>query len=143
MYSKMKNILILLFFPLFLFSQSKGSSFIEIKNPPIIEIDERLYDVTSNLGWKVETGWKTVCNGKDTSCTDHQWLNLNKEVGDFMTKSCKIGYATCDMLQECKACVKCKRMETQLTFIGQGLNPFVWETTLVIYKQIIETSDKK
>lgn len=93
--------------------------------------------------WKVETGWKTVCDGKNISCIDHQWLNVSEQAGDYNTNKFEIGLSKGDMLQECRVCTKCKRVETQLTFIGNGTNPFVWEATLMIYKQILETSNKK
>ena len=89
-------------------------------------------------GWMVETGWKTTCNGNDVFCADHQWLNINEQTGNYNTINFQIGLSKGDILQECKVCVKCKRIETRLTFMGSGTNPFIWETTRFIYKQLIE-----
>ena len=88
--------------------------------------------------WMIETGWKALNKGRTDNCQDHNWLNASEQTGDYNTTKFEIGLSKGDMLQECRICVKCKRMETQLTFMGTGTNPFIWEATQSIYQQLLD-----
>lgn len=88
--------------------------------------------------WLVETAWKPLNKGRIDNCQEHNWLNASEKAGNYNTTKFEIGLSKGDMLQECRICVKCKRLETQLTFMGTGTNPFIWEVTQSIYQQLLD-----
>jgi len=97
---------------------------------PCINLIESINNLKDkNTGWKVETGWNMLTSGNNGLC-EHKWISPEALIGDYNTKKFQIDNASGDMLQESRICERCYRMESKLIFLGQGDNPFIWETVL-------------
>ena len=80
--------------------------------------------------WYYETGWKTVMEGVDMEpCKEHTWVesNANYNSTDLNPGKSSFWKESFNMTEVCRVCKRCRQMETQLIFTGQGASPFVWD----------------